>query len=131
MNDRFPLAAILTVLLAGHAGAAGSPTLRRTLSPRSAAMADAYAAVPGGLSSLSSNPAGLSAASRPQLEATFTSGVLDDSFGFIGWAQPLPLGALATGLSYYDAGKVDLHFTGGRTETRNAQRDFVGHLAWG
>lgn len=131
MNARPPLAVTLTVLLAGSAAAAGSPTLRRSLSPRSAAMADAYAAVPGGLSSLSSNPAGLSAAARPQLEATFTSGVLDDSFGFIGWAQPLPLGAVATGLSYYDAGKVDLHFTGGRTETRNAQRDFVGHLAWG
>ncbi len=131
MNHRPLLAVGLTLALAAPAGAAGSPTLRRSLSARSAAMADAYAAVSGGLSSLSTNPAGLAAARRPQLDTTFTSGVLDDSFGFLGWAQPLPLGTAAAGLSYYDAGKVDLHFTGGRTETRTAQLDFVGHLAWG
>ncbi|MBI2386534.1 MAG: PorV/PorQ family protein [Elusimicrobia bacterium] len=131
MTPRLLLAVPLALALASPAGAAGSPTLRRSLSTRSAAMADAYAAVPGGLSSLSTNPAGLAAARRPQLDTTFTSGVLDDTFGFLGWAQPLPLGALAAGLSYYDAGKVDLHFAGGRTETRTAARDFVGHLAWG
>ena len=38
---------------------------------------------------------------------------------------------MAAGLSYYDAGKVDLRYTGGRIETRTAQRDMVGHLAWG
>ena len=122
--------AALALALAVSAGAAGSPTLQRSLSPRSAAMADAYAAVPGGLSSLSTNPAGLAAAKRPQLETTFTSGVLDDTFGFFGWAQPLPLGAAAAGLSYYDAGKVDLHFANGTVDTRTAERDFVGHLAW-
>lgn len=131
MTTRPLLAVLLALALASPASAAGSPTLRRSLSTRSAAMADAYSAVAGGLSSLSSNPAGLSAARRPQLDTTFTSGVLDDSFGFIGWAQPLPLGTLAAGLSYYDAGKVDLRFTGGRIETRTAQRDMVGHLAWG
>lgn len=131
MTTRPLLAVLLTFALASPAAAAGSPTLRRSLSARSAAMADAYSPVAGGLSSLSSNPAGLSAARRPQLDTTFTSGVLDDSFGFIGWGQPLPLGTLAVGLSYYDAGKVDLRFTGGRIETRTAQRDMVGHLAWG
>jgi hypothetical protein len=127
---RLGLSALLLLGSAAPA-AAGSPTLQRSLSPRSAAMADAYAAVPGGLSSLSTNPAGLAAAKRPQLETTFTSGVLDDTFGFFGWAQPVPLGAAAAGLSYYDAGKVDLHFANGTTETRTAERDFVGHLAWG
>ncbi|MDP3542302.1 MAG: PorV/PorQ family protein [Elusimicrobiota bacterium] len=128
---RLALAASLACALAPAAHAAGSPTLRRELSVRAAAMADAYTAVPGGLSSLSTNPAGLAAARRPRLETTFTSGVLDDSFGFLGWAQPLPLGTAAAGLSYYDAGKVNLRFANGTTETRTAQRDFVGHLAWG
>lgn len=131
MTPRSIAAVMLSLALASNAAAAGSPTLRRSLSARSAAMADAYAAVAGGLSSLSTNPAGLAAARRPQLDTTFTSGVLDDSFGFLGWAQPLPLGTVAAGLSYYDAGKVDLRYTGGRIETRTAQRDFVGHLAWG
>lgn len=123
-------AAGLTLCLAASAGAAGSPTLSRSLSARSAAMADAYTGVPGGLSSLSTNPAGLAAARRPQLESTFTSGVLDDSFGFLGWAQPLPLGSAAAGISYYDAGRVDLHLANGAVESRTAARDFVGHLGW-
>lgn len=124
-----PLAA-LAVLLASSARAGGSPTLRRSLSARSAAMADAYSAVPGGLSSLSTNPAGLAAARRPQLDTIFTSGILDDAFGFLGFARPLPLGSAAVGLSYYDAGKVEFHFANGTGESRTAQRDFVGHLAW-
>lgn len=128
---RLPLAVLLAVAGAGPAAAAGSPTLRRALSARSAALADAYSAVPGGLSSLGTNPAGLAAAKRQQLDTTFESGALDDTFGFLGWAQPLPLGSAAAGVSYYDAGKVDLRFANGTTETRTAQRDFVGHIAWG
>ena len=123
------LALVLT--LAVPAGAAGSPSLRRSLNARSSAMADAYTAVPGGLSSLSTNPAGLASARRSQLDTLFTSGVLDDTFGFLGWAQPIPFGTLAAGVSYYDAGKVDLRFANGTVDTRTAQRDFVGHLAWG
>ncbi|MBI5246717.1 MAG: PorV/PorQ family protein [Elusimicrobia bacterium] len=129
---RFSLAAaFLLSSAASAAAAAGSPTLRRALSARSAALADAYSAVPGGLSSLGTNPAGLSAARRPQFDTIFESGVLDDTFGFLGWAQPLPLGTAAAGLSYYDAGKVDLHFANGTTDTRTAARDFVGHIGWG
>lgn len=124
------LAAALCAALASPAGAIGSPTLRRALSARSAAMADAYAAVAGGISSLGTNPAGLTGAKRPQLDSLFTSGVLDDAFGHLGWAQPLPLGVAAAGLSYYDGGKVDLHLTGGLNESRTAQQDFVGRLAW-
>lgn len=128
---RLALSALALSIFTAPAGAVGSPTLRRTLSARSAAMADAYCAVAGGITSLGTNPAGLAAARRPQLETTFTSGVLDDSFGFLGWAQPLRYGVAAAGLSYYDAGKVDLHLTGGRNESVTAQQDFVGHLAWG
>ena len=128
--NRLILCAVLA-LIPPPAFAAGSPTLRRALSVRSAALADAYAAVPGGLSSLGTNPAGLAAGRSSELGTTFASGVLDDTFGFIGFSQPLPVGTAAVGLSYYDAGKVDLHFTGGASETRTAQRDFVGHLAWG
>ncbi len=127
---RAALAAVL-FLSAASALAAGSPTLRRPLSARSSALAEAYAAVPGGITSLGTNPAGLTAQKRPALETMFSSGVADDTFGFLGFGQPISLGVLAAGLSYYDAGKVDLRFANGTTQTRTAQRDFVGHLAWG
>lgn len=129
--SRLALAAVLAFSPAAPASAIGSPTLRRALSARSAALADAYSAVPGGLSSLGTNPAGLAAARKPQLDTIFESGIMDDTFGFFGWGQPLPLGTAAAGLSYYDAGKVDLHFANGATATRTAARDFVGHFGWG
>ena len=125
------LALSALVALSPAASAAGAATLRRPFTPRASGLADAYSPVAGGLSSLGSNPAGLSAAARPRLETTFTSGVSDDTFGFLGWAQPLPRGVAAVGLTYYDAGTVDLRFPGGATQTRTAARDFVGHLAYG
>lgn len=128
---RVLLAALAALLPAAPASAAGAATLRRALSTRAAGMANAYSAVAGGLSSLSTNPAGLAAGRKSEIESAFASGVLDDTFGFVAGARPLPLGTLAAGLSYYDAGKVDLHFANGTTEIRTAQRDFVGHLAWG
>ena len=123
------LAVALAAVPAG-ASAAGLQILRRTLSARAASMADAFTAVPGGLDSLEANPAGLTASTRTEVGTSFASGVLDDTFGFLGAARPLPLGVMAAGVSYYDAGKVDLHFTGGGTSVRTAQRDFVGHFAW-
>jgi|CXWL01.1.fsa_nt_gi hypothetical protein len=127
---RAALALLLASLTDSAAAAVGAPTLRRPLSPRATAMAEAYAAVPGGLSSLGINPAGLAAAARPELAATYNSGIMNDTFGFFAWAQPLPLGTAAAGLSYYDAGNIELRFANGQTETRNAGRDLVGHLAW-
>ncbi|MEK7390048.1 MAG: PorV/PorQ family protein [Elusimicrobiota bacterium] len=112
------------------AGITGATTLRRPLSTRASAMAEAYSAVPGGLTSLGTNPAGLASTARPSLDTLFMSGVIDDTFGFIGWAQPMKKSAAAAGLSYYDAGKIDIRVSGGATETRTAARDFVGHLAW-
>lgn len=133
MTPRPRAALLLAAALAAApsaASAAGLQILRRTLSARAAGMADAFAAVPGGLDSLEANPAGLAASTKTEVTSQFASGVLDDTFGFLGAARPLPLGVLAAGVSYYDAGKVDLHFTGGGTAVRTAQRDFVGHFAW-
>lgn len=126
--SRGALALLLALAPASRAGAAMS-TLRKPLSARALALAESYASIPGGLSSLGTNPAGLAAARRPQLESAFSSGVADDTFGFLGWAQPFPRVVAAAGLSYYDGGNIDLVFPGGRTETRSAAKDLVGHLA--
>lgn len=124
------LLALLLLAPAPSSWAAGAVTLRRSTSPRASGLAEAYGAVAGGVASLSTNPAGLSGAATPRLETAFTSGVSDDTFGFIGWGQPLKTGVLAAGLTYYDAGKVDLRFANGTTSSRTAARDMVGQLAY-
>ena len=127
------LLAALTLALPASARAAavtGGATLRRTVSVRAIALGESYAAIAGGVDSLSSNPAGAAGAARPELETTFASGVIDDSFGFLGYAHPTRIGVLSAAAAYYDAGKILLTFPGGAQETRVAQRDMVAQTGW-
>jgi len=130
---RAALAAAL-LALASRAGAASSATggvlLRHPLSARAAALGSALAALDAGTDSLGVNPAGVAALPRPELLSTFASGVADDSFGFLGYAHPLGLGVASAGLTYYDAGSVDLVSAGGATSRVSAENDYVGSLSW-
>lgn len=125
------LAVLLLLPAAGRAAVAanGSTTLRRSLSSRAAAFGGALTGAGAGLDSFGVNPAGLAATARPQLQSTLTSGVIDDAFGFLGYAHPLKAGVVAAGFAYYDAGSVTLVDASG-SRSVNAQRDFVGMGAW-
>ncbi|NNN04875.1 MAG: hypothetical protein HKL90_03145, partial [Elusimicrobia bacterium] len=68
---------------------AGAAVLRLPVSADVAAMGGAYTGVDGGISSLGVNPAGVAAATAPELETSFHSGILADQYGFLGYAQPL------------------------------------------
>lgn len=131
MRKNALFAVLLLLPAAGRAAVAanGSTTLRRSLSSRAAAFGGALTGAGAGLDSLGVNPAGLAAASRPELQSTLTSGVIDDAFGFLGYAHPLKAGVAAAGLAYYDAGSVTLVDAAG-SRSVNAQRDFVGMGAW-
>lgn len=130
---RAPALAAALVLAAASARAAattGALVLTRPLSARAAALGGALDADPAGLDALGANPAGLASAARPELLSSFTSGVIDDAFGFLGYAHPFKAGVAAAGVSYYDAGKVNLVDAAGNANTVSAERDFVGHFAW-
>jgi hypothetical protein len=126
------LAAALALAPAGARAALasnGGQTLRRLTSARAAALGGAFAAVDGGLDSFGVNPAGLAAVRKPEAQTTLTSGVLDDVFGFLGYAHPLAAGAAAAaGLSYYDAGSVEVVELNGNSRSVAAQRDYVGSV---
>jgi hypothetical protein len=127
------LAAVLALAPAAAFGAAasnGAPTLRRPLSARAAGLGEAFAAVDGGTDSLGTNPAGAAAAKRPELLATFTSGVGDDAFGFFGYAHPTKAGVALAGLTYYDAGTFNAVDVNGAQTTVVAERDYVGTFGW-
>ncbi len=112
---------------AASAASTAGGTLRRPVSARAAAMADAFSAVAGGTDSFGANPAGLTAA-RPEARSLFSHGSVEDSFGFLGTVVPWRGAALGGGLAYYDAGRIDIISATGARETRTAQRDMIGSL---
>lgn len=125
-----PLLLILALLAPGQAAAEGgrtaAPTLRRPLSARAVGLGEAFTGVEGGLASFGYNPAGLSAVKVPELTSTYTNGLIDDRFTFLGYAHPLSLLVVTAGLAYYNAGTIDLNLSNGVQEKRSAQVDLVG-----
>ena len=132
MRRRLPLACALIAAAASavqaEAGRTGAITLSRPLGARASALADAFSAVPGGLDSLTYNPAGLAGLDHRQVRTDYTRGIVDDSFSFLGFAQPLGRLTLATGAAYYDAGTMSLNLSNGVRETRKVEQDWVGLL---
>jgi hypothetical protein len=126
--------AALLALAPGAASAAsasnGAAILRLPLSARAAALGGGISAVDGGLDSLGVNPAGVAAGTRPSLLTSFFTGAADDSFGFLGYAQPLKAGTAMAGFSYYDSGTVGIVNLDGSQQTVVAERDYIGMLGW-
>ncbi|MDX6768599.1 MAG: hypothetical protein SF051_03645 [Elusimicrobiota bacterium] len=123
-------AALLLALAPARALAAGTTagaTLRRPVSARAAAMADALTALPAATDAFGANPAGL-VATRPEVRTLFSHGSVEDSYGFMGSVVPWRGVSLAGGLAYYDAGRIDIVSATGARETRSAQRDMIGSL---
>lgn len=121
------LAALLAALPAAASAAAttGGATLRRPVSARAAAMADAFTALRAGTDAFGCNPAGLGA-DRAEARTLFSHGSVEDSFSFLGAVVPWRRAALAASLAYYDAGRIDVVSAAGARDTRSAQRDLVG-----
>jgi hypothetical protein len=120
----------LTTAASAATALTGATVLRHPLSARAAGMGEALTAVDAGTDSLGVNPAGASTLTRPEVLSTFASGVADDTFGFLGYAHPLPHGVALAGLTYYDAGKVDIVSPGGATSSVSAENDYVGALGY-
>jgi hypothetical protein len=122
------VAALAASPLRAEPGATGAVTLARPLGARATAMADAFSAVAGGLDSLTFNPAGLSGQEIREVRTDYTRGIVDDSFSFLGYAQPLSRAVLATGAAYYDAGTITLNLSNGTHDKVKVQQDWIGLL---
>ncbi len=125
---RIALAALAALApAAAFAGAAstGAQVLRRPLTARAAALGGALTAS-AGIDGFGVNPAGLAALRRPEAVSTFNSGVADDAFGFLGGAAPVKGAVAAAGITYYDAGSVDIVALDGAQSTVRAERDYLG-----
>jgi len=124
--------AVLSPALArADAGLAGGSTLARPLGARASGMGEAFVSVDGGIDSLGYNAAGISTATRPAVQTTYTRGIVDDYFSYAAYVQPLPVGVLAIGAEYYDAGNIHLTLSDGTDRFVKAQQDYVEMLAYG
>ncbi len=125
-------AVLLTTAAAARAASSttGGAVLRHPQSARAAGMGQALTSVDAGTDALGVNPAGATGVTRPELLSTFASGVADDTFGVFAYAHPFASGVASAGLTYYDAGKVDLVSAGGATNSVSAESDYVGSLGW-
>lgn len=121
-------AALLLAAPAARAASAatGAVVLRHAQSARAAALGGGLCAEDSGVEALGVNPAGAAGAARPELLSAFTSGVADDSYGFLGYAHPLKRGVAAAGLTYYDAGSVNVVSPSGASRSVSAERDYAG-----
>jgi hypothetical protein len=97
--------------------------LDRTVGARVAGMGEAGVANEGGIGSVYLNPAGLAGTPAPTISMSYLRGFVDDNFGAIHYAHPLPFATVYAGAAYFDAGKIDLRLSDGTQESRRAETD--------
>lgn len=103
--------AVLSAALSGslRAGDMGSyQFLRVGVTPRAAALGDAFTARFGDLTTFMYNPAGVANLTGRQASASYMNHLLDVNGGFIGYAQPWgDYGVFGTGIVYFNYGDFD------------------------
>lgn len=115
---------------AAEPGQTAAPLLAKPLGARASAMGGAYTAVAGGTGSLQFNPAAPALLRRPELTTSYLAGIGGGNFGFLAYAHPTSLGTLSGGLEYFNAGKIELNLTGGKTGTVTAEQDTLVMLGY-
>jgi len=87
---------------------AGFNFLRTHVGARMSAIAGAGVAIPGDISLIYFNPAGLAAINNQTIAIMYLKHVLDFHSGFIGYSHPLKrIGTVAAAINYMDYGSFD------------------------
>lgn len=126
-------AALLLLCAAAHAepGRTAAVFLRRALGARAASMGGASAALlDPGPDAPQYNPAGLARLGRPGFASSYLNGFGGVNHGHVAYAHPLPLGTVAAGLLYFNAGKIDLNLSNGQRGTVTSEEDTAWTLSY-
>lgn len=105
--------------------------LSESVGARPSGLAEAGTALVGDLNALSFNPAGLSYMKRSEAIARFQASVGDVKGGSLAYGGHKGRLGWGLGMTFMDAGTIDLAFSDGRRFSRNAQRDVAGQLGLG
>lgn len=124
------------LLLWGAVGAQAEPggatgnILKFPLSPRAAAMGDAFAAVSAGVDSLGSNPAGLADAASHELKAMHVRLPLGMRQQDLAYGASTRWGAMAVSYMSFDSGRVDAYDASDRRLDAVRAEDSLARLAY-
>jgi len=125
---------LTTHALCGEFGLTTAQFLRRDIGTRVLGLAGVGTALSAQLESLGYNPAGLTSVEKNSLMTNYINGFSgSDNFGVIVFGTPaLAPFKTALGVSYYDAGNINLNLSNGIRETRKAEQDLLtmGSLAF-
>lgn len=132
-----PLFLSSSVFLYAGNSTTGTDFLLENPSPRQVAMGGIQSVAAEGTDAIHSNPAGLGAPFRPELNFSYAAQQDTGSHGFAGYAHPilrrenLTLG-IGAGLIYYTAGNIDINFSNGTpSRSLNAETSYAGSAAIG
>ncbi len=124
------LVAVGSCFAASHVWAAAGLTsgeiLRRTLPAKPAGFGEAYVGMSGDIDSIQFNPGAMARLEHPSISTTYQHGFVEDNFGSLEYAHPLPFGSVYMGGSYFDAGTIDINQSDGTQGTRRAEQDMLG-----
>lgn len=130
-------AAFLLVLLlsaapgfAAEGGVTSAPLLQRPWGARAPGLAGAFAATRGSLEAAGYNPAGVAGLAGRRVNLLYNTGYSEINSGYAAYGQRLGPGTAALSVAYLSAGDVDIVYTGGTSETRNAQKDYLYQLTY-
>jgi hypothetical protein len=107
----FIVISLLASSASASSGLTGAPVLNTPIGARSTGMGRAFTAIPGDPETINYNPGALAFARGTNVSATYMSGFLDGSYGFL--AAPVQLGAFVLTPAYFlfDSGSIDLKFS--------------------
>ncbi|MDD5688258.1 MAG: PorV/PorQ family protein [Elusimicrobia bacterium] len=113
----------------------GASILRQGIGARPLGMGEAFVGLADDINTLQFNPAGLSNISNKESGATYSKELVDMSYSNIAYAQPLgEKGYIGGSFLLFQGGDIEINWwdsvNGVRTETRNAEQDYVLTLGY-
>lgn len=105
-------------------------TLSYPVGARAIGMGKAFVAVANDVSAIYWNPAGLVSIKDKEFAGHYSDGLVDTSYKFMGYAQPIRFGAIGCGVSTLDGGKATIYSPDGTTRKVTAQSDSLFVLSY-
>jgi len=106
--------------------------LRQAMGARPFGMAEVFTAIADDPSAIYYNPAGLANVNERQADLMYWKGIDDQAYLSVSFADNIEsIGNIGAGFLYYSGGTIEINFTDGTSEERNAQQDHVFYGAYG
>ena len=116
---------------AGTSGTSSGRVLNQAVGARPCAMGETFVAVADGIDTIHWNPAGIGNLINRQLSTMYVKGLVDTSYLYLGYGQPLgKMGTFAGSVIALQGGDIEINYSDGSSTTKKAQQDYVLTLSY-